>query len=206
LAMWHLHHGAGTFELEVHATDINPQFLELARKAEYPMDVARGLTEAERSWFAQEGATLRVPDAARALVTFLPPMDFVRKQAEDRFDAVLIMNALTYVTPGEQRLAIAGAAASAESLLALTAFHPDHIRRDIEAVGFQPLMKNHEAIHNGWGDRLANRPIDPASSEYSWRLPRYDASIQDYAFRFAALFQREVATGAHHRIHKDSQA
>lgn len=199
LAMWHLHRGAGGFELEIHATDINARFLELARKGEYPADLARGLTEEERGWFEQQGNVLRVPQAARALVHFLPPMDFVRGRPEGRFDAVLILNALTYVTPDDQGVAIAGAAASAETLLALTAFHPDQIHAQVEAVGFSPLLRNHEAIHNAWGDRLTDKPIDPASSEYSWRLPRYDARVADCAWRFAALFKRDVTTDAHHR-------
>jgi chemotaxis methyl-accepting protein methylase len=190
LALWHLHCGAGAFELEVQATDINARFLELARRGEYPADLARGLTQPERGWFDQQGDVLRVPAAARALVHFLPPMDFVRDRPAGRFDAVLILNALTYVTPEDQGMAIAGAAACAESLLALTAFHPDQIRGQLEAAGFHPLLKNHEAIHNGWGDRLTDRPIDPASSEYSWRLPRYDTLAPDYAFRFGALFRR----------------
>jgi chemotaxis methyl-accepting protein methylase len=191
LALWHLHRGAGAFELEIHATDINAHFLELARKGEYPADLARGLTAVEREWFEPAGAVVRVPDAAKAMVRFLPPMDFVRDRPEGRFDLLMILNALTYVTPDEQRVAIANAADNAESLLALTAFHPDQIRAHLTAVNFHPLLRNHEAIHNGWGDRLTDRHIDPASSEYSWRLPRYSTDAADYAYRFGALFRRQ---------------
>jgi len=124
------------------------------------------------------------------MVEFLPPMDFVRQRPEGRFDAVLIMNALTYVTPAEQHLAVAGAAESSRSLLALTAFHPDSIRSDIDAVAFEPVMTNHQLIHESWGDRLTDKPIDPRSQEYSWRLPRYDSGQADAAWRFGALFRR----------------
>jgi len=190
LAMWHLAHAASTFDLEIHATDIDAQFLAMARKGEYPADLSRGLTTEERGWFESDGAVLRVPAGARSMVNFLPPMDFVRQRPEGRFDAVLIMNALTYVTPAEQHLAIVGAAQSSRSLLALTAFHPDSIRADIGAVDFEPVMANHQLIHDSWGDRLTDKPIDPGSQEYSWRLPRYDGGRIDAAWRFGALFRR----------------
>jgi chemotaxis methyl-accepting protein methylase len=190
LALWHLAHSASSFELAIHATDIDAQFLAMAQKGEYPADLSRGLTAVEKSWFESHGNVLRVPAAARSMVNFLPPMNFVRQRPEGHYDAVLIMNALTYVTPAEQRLAIAGAAQSSRSLLALTAFHPDSIRADIEAVNFEPVMASHQLIHESWGDRLTDNPIDPGSQEYSWRLPRYDGSRVDAAWRFGALFRR----------------
>ncbi len=190
LALCWMHRWRSAFELEIVATDINAHFLEAARQGVYPQQVGAGLTEEERSWFVQEAQTLRIPDEVRERVSFLAPMDFVRGRPEGEFDAVLIMNALTYVTPAEQHAAIRLAASYAGSLLALTAFHPDSIRADVEAAGFEPLLRNHELIHQGWGDRLTSQPIDTASSEYSWKLPPYDAAHPDYAYRFGALFVR----------------
>jgi len=189
LALWHLHRIASRFDLEIHATDINAHFLAHAQKGEYPADLARGLTPEEMSWFERDGEVLRVPAAAKARVHFLPPMDCVRQRPEGLFDCVLIMNALTYVNPAEQTAAIASAAQSGCALLGLTAFHPDGIRADVEAVGFEPVMANHQAIHDSWGDRLTDQPIDPASAEYSWKLPRYDAGAVDAPWRFGALFR-----------------
>ena len=162
----------------------------MAQKGEYPADLARGLAAEEQGWFERDGSVLRVPAAAKALVQFLPPMDFVRQGPPGHFDAVLIMNALTYVTPADQTAAISRAAASSGALLGLTAFHPDSIRGDVEAAGFVPLMANHQAIHECWGDRLTDQPIDPRSPEYSWKLPRYDAGGVDAPWRFGALFRR----------------
>ena len=190
LALWHQHRHAGRFRLEIHATDINAHFLAMAQKGEYPADLARGLTIEEAGWFEQHGDLLRVPEATRQMVNFLPPMDFVRQRPEGQFDAVLILNALTYVTPAEQSLAIAGAAANSRAVLGLTAFHPDTLRADIDAVGFEPVMNNHQLIHDSWGDRLTDRPIEPGSQEYSWRLPRQLPEIADARWRFASLFRR----------------
>jgi hypothetical protein len=190
LALWHLNRGASKFALEVHATDINASFLATAQKGEYSADLARGLTPEELGWFEPGQSVLRIPAAAKALVKFLPPMDFVRQRPAGQYDAVLIMNALTYVTPAQQTMAIANAARCCGSLLGLTAFHPDSIRGDIEAVQFEPVMTNHQAIHESWGDRLTDEPIDPRSPEYSWKLPRNYAGVTDQAWRLGALFRR----------------
>jgi hypothetical protein len=119
----------------------------------------------------------------------------VRARPDGDFDAVMIMNALTYVSAAEQTLAIRQAASQARSLLAFTAFHPDSIRADIEGTGFEPLMVNHEAIHNGWGDRLAAGPVDRSSSAYSWKLPPYDRGHADCAWRYGAIFRRCEPSG-----------
>jgi chemotaxis methyl-accepting protein methylase len=193
LALYHRHRKAQAFELAIQATDINASFLEIAHRGSYPAEVARGLTPEELTWFLPRDGALHVPDEAKAMVRFLPPMDFVRQKPEGEFDAVMIMNALTYVTPAEQHAAIQQAAACARSLLALTAFHPDSIRADIEAAGFEPLMTRHEAIHQAWGDRLATAPIDPGSAEYSWKLPPYDTRVPDHPWRFGAIFRRRGA-------------
>lgn len=189
LALRHLHRAPGSLDLQILATDASPGFLETARAGRYPAQLLPGLTDEEQTWFEQSPGELRVPDAAKALVQFLPPMNFVHDRPEGQFDAVLIMNALTYVSASEQRAAIA-LAAQCTDLLALTAFHPDTIRADLEPLGFRPVMTNHETIHRAWGDRLTTRPIDPASPEYSWRLPPYSTEHADFAYRFGTIFQR----------------
>jgi hypothetical protein len=189
LALTHLHRNPGEFELQIVASDASTGFIEMARAGRYPVQLMPGLTDEERSWFEQSPGELRVPDAAKAMVRFLPPMNFVHDRPEGQFDAVLIMNALTYVSAAEQCAAIA-LAAEHTNLLALTAFHPDSIRADLEPAGFTPVMTNHAAIHQAWGDRLTTLPIDPASPEYSWRLPPYSTDHPDFAYRFGSIFQR----------------
>jgi CheR methyltransferase, SAM binding domain len=189
LALRHLHRHPAAFDLQIVASDASKGFLDVARAGRYPPQLLPGLTDEERSWFEQSPGELQVPDAAKMMVQFLPPMNLVCDRPEGRFDAVLIMNALTYVSTAEQHAAIA-LAAEYTDVLALTAFHPDNIRADLEHVGFRPVMENHAAIHQAWGDRLTTRPIDPASPEYSWRLPPYGTDNPDYAYRFGSIFQR----------------
>src|SRR5262245_50824704 len=103
-ALWCLHHTwpAVPRRVEMVCTDLKPEFLEIARRGVYPASVLETMTDEERGWFERHAEGARVPDAARALSRFLPPMSFVDGDPGDDFDAVLIMNALTYVTPGEQ--------------------------------------------------------------------------------------------------------
>lgn len=178
------------------ATDLNPSFLEAARAGIYPESVQQGMTEAERGWF-EIGSTgeVRVPEAARRLVEFLPPQSFL-EPIKERYDAVLLLNALTYVSPAEQSFAIRHAGAAAEHLMALSAFHPDSIRADLEATGFEPVLQSQRLIHEAWGDRRVPQPVSPERPEYSWMLPPFETPVADPEFRFCALFARSPTEGA----------
>lgn len=188
---WHLErrdHRLG--RLEISATDIEPSFLRVAEIASYPNGVVQGMTPRERELFVQDGSGLRVADEVRSMVRFLPATSFVDGQVDGEFDAVFVMNALTYVSAEQQSAAIARCAASARHLLGLTAFHPETIKRDVGSAGFAPLVTSHREIHEAWGDRLVNGPVAPASNEYSWQLPPYDTPTIDREWRYGSLFIR----------------
>lgn len=192
LAMWWVNHvrPQSPLDIEILATDIDAEFLQFAGRGEYPASLLAGMTPREQGWFERSGENIRVPDEARRLVRFLEPRSFVDEGPGEEFDAVMVMNALTYVSPAEQQLALRRMASCARHALGLTAFHPDTIRADIEGSGFEPWMENHRQIHEAWGDRLAKGPVMPGTPEYSWRLPPYSAETPDYAYRFGAIFVR----------------
>jgi hypothetical protein len=193
LALWWLHHFHPTrpgATLEIVATDIDPEFLELARHGCYPEQILDGMTEQERSWFRKEGEAVLVPDAARALVRFVEPMNFVTDTLAEEFDVILIMNALTYVAPEDQSAALLKAANHARHLLCVTAFHPDSVADDIARVGFAASMGSHREIHEAWVDRISSEIVPPGHPDYSWRLPPYDTGRPDYASRFGVIFRR----------------
>jgi len=174
------------------ATDLNPSFLEAARAGVYPEVVLEGMTAEERSWFEPAGTgEVRVPDATRRQVEFLPPRSFL-DPLDARYDAVLLLNALTYVSPAEQSLALQHAAAASRHLLALTAFHPDTIRADLGSAGFEPVLEDQRLIHEAWGDRLAPHPVPEDRPEYSWRLPPFDTAVPDRTYRFCSLSAGEI--------------
>lgn len=194
LALWWLHkvlpERSGPGEIEIVATDINAEFLAFAKQGCYPDSLLAGMTGEEQSWFERTGGSIVVPERARRLVRFLEPMSFVDGDPGEQFDAVLIMNALTYVSPAEQSAALSHCAKQARKILAITAFHPDTVRADLQRAGFEPVMEQHRRIHEAWGDRLASGPIPPDSPDYSWKLPPYDETRADFAWCFGVLFQR----------------
>ena len=191
LALWWLHRG-GDMPLKIYATDLDAGFLQVAQTAVYPAEILDGMTQEEQSWFESSAEGVRVPAAARAMVTFLPAMSFVDGNPGAVFDAVMVMNALTYVTPEQQAQAIDRIAAYAKSLMALTAFHPDSIRQDIQRVGFDPDRAALEAIHGAWGDRLSAEPISADSPDYSWRLPPFDVNHPEHEYRYCSIFIRAL--------------
>ena len=181
--------------LKIYATDISQTFLDVANAAVYPSELAHGMTDEEIGWFERSDACLKVPPDARATVQILPATSFSNPNGDNQYDAVFIMNALTYVTSEEQSRAIRNAAASAKYFVGLTAFHPDSIRKDIEDAGLVPYLRQQEEIHNAWGDRLTNRSIDKTSPDYSWRIPYFSRDVRDYEYKYCALFT--------HADHKD---
>lgn len=192
LALWWAHKilplsGVG---IEIFATDLDSDFLTIAQNGVYPKEILSGMSAEEMSWFDLTEHAVKIPDAIRPSVRFLNAMSFVDGQVDLPFDAVLIMNALTYVSPAEQSLALQKAAASACRVIGATAFHPDTIRADLEPLGFEPCATAHRQIHEAWGDRLVGHPITPGTPEYSWQLPPYDTETPDAAWRFASLFVR----------------
>jgi CheR methyltransferase, SAM binding domain len=190
LALWWHHHAPpGAAEaLAIDATDIEPDFLETARRGVYPLRVLDGLSAREQSWFANHAEGVQVPAHARRMVRVLPPMSFAAPALTGCYDAVCIMNALTYVTAGEQRRAIVAAGRHARRVVALTAFHPDTIAADVAVAGLVPWSGQQRAIHEAWGDRLVDGPVTPESPYYSFQLPRRYPDAPDAAARYGALF------------------
>lgn len=182
-------------DLEIETSDIEPKFLETARKGEYPADILTPMTEAERRWFVSAGPDrVQVKDQLRRRIKFLPPMS-VLDPLPSTYDAVLAMNVLTYVGPTLQGEAISTMARSSRHLLCLTTFYPDTIKADLTAADFYPVEVNLEAIHVGWGERI-KRPTEvprPGTRDKSWMLPPYDRNAPDAEWRFCAIFRRAAS-------------
>lgn len=195
LALWCLNRvfrqRANRFDIDIAATDIDSGFLAFSQLASYPDGLLAGMTEEEQSWFERNEGQIVVPSRARNLVRFLLPMSFVDGAPGEVFDAVLVMNALTYVSAADQAIALDRWAGYTRHVLAATAFHPDSIMDDLIRSGFTPCMDNHRDIHEAWGDRLTMKPVAPDSPDYSWRLPPYDPSVSDHAYRYGSIFLRD---------------
>ena len=187
LAMWWLHKVRPTcakeIDIEIAATDIDSDFLDFAQQARYPSNILGGMTPQEQSWFLKADGNVQVPRKARRLVRFLPPMNFVTDEPGE-----------TFVSPEEQSAALSRCAAYCQHVLGVTAFHPDTVKADLDRLGYVPCMDGHREIHEAWGDRLGSGPVPADNPDYSWRLPPYETDSPDFAYRYGALFKREVKT------------
>ncbi len=186
-----------THDIQLFATDIDASFLDFAREARYPESILAPMTELERTHFVPSGSGFVSPcDAARSMVSFLPPISFVEAVSDESFDFVFVMNAITYVTELEQSIALRNIASYNCGYLVATAFHPDTIECDLTRNGYVPVTVDLERIHDGWGERIrtADLPLH-GSPEYSWVLPPF-STIPGHEYRFCAIFQKSTAVEA----------
>lgn len=196
IAMWWQYRlGRHGKRLQIYATDIDSAFLDFAKAGVYPENILSDMTLEERAWFDVKNGNVCITDKVKSMVSFLPAMSFVADGPGEVFDAVLIMNALTYVTPEQQTETLGHVAAYAKDIICATAFHPDSIQADIDHIGFRPFLKSMEKIHSAWGDRLTDDVIVPGSAAYSWRLPRFNTGYPDYEYRYCSIFTRKQDTG-----------
>lgn len=127
--------------LNIHATDINPNFVAHARAAVYPEGVLAGMSEGERACFEPHAPGLvRVRPDIAARVNFLPPASFVDFLSDQEFDVVCVLNALTYVTAEQQTSTLRNISGYNSWLLIASAFHPDSIETDVVAYGTSPSL------------------------------------------------------------------
>lgn len=183
---------AAGLDVAIDATDIEPDFIKAAQTAVYPARITERMTDGEKRWFDPAGqGQVALSVLVREAVRFLPARSLA-DPLEDTYDAVFAMNVLTYLTPSAQTSAIATMAKSAKTYLCLTAFHPDTIKADIEAAGFEPVMENQAEIHNAWGDRVRAGGAQPGTPEYSWVVPPYNTDRDDYEWRYGAIFRRKA--------------
>lgn len=180
----------GHFEqINIIATDIEADFIAQAKAALYPASVVQGLTPAEQAFFAPaDGGNVTIHPLLKEAVQFIAPASFVDFSTDVAFDAVFVMNAMTYVTPAQQSEAIRKIAGYNSRFLMLSAFHPDGIKADLQQAGYAPVAERRGEIHNAWGDRVTSGPIAPQES--SWRVPPYSEEVADFEYKFGAIFQK----------------
>jgi hypothetical protein len=183
---------AGLRDVHVEATDIEPSFLETARRGVYSDDCLGKVPPAARAFFrpGPERGTVEVSPEIRAGVTFLEPASFVDFNAPQVYDAVLALNALTYVSRENQRKAVLQMGDYARSYLALTALSPAVAKQSVEDAGFEPMpRRDWLQIYYGWNDRIRLRP-----GTREWALPVVPFLMRDWRFSACSLFRRRAGT------------
>lgn len=179
--------------LNITATDINPEFINQARDGVYPIELLNGFTAKEKLFtktVVQNPDVFILDEVIRSSVDFIEPCSAIDFKPSEEQNITFIMNALCYVTSDEQKQAIMNAADYTQNLLCVTAFNPDTIASDLQEAGFEPVIKRQEDIHNGWVDRRTKSPVDPEKPEYLWKLGQYDTSVDDFHYRYGAIFKR----------------
>ena len=179
---------AGLDDIRVDATDLEGSFLEMARRGVYQEDCLSNVPHEARTFFlpGPETGTVEVDPEIRAKVRFLPPASFVDFQTTELYDAVLALNALTYVPHADQHKAIVRMGAYALRYLALTAASPKIIKQAVLDAGFEPLEgHNWVKVYYGWHDRIRLRP-----GKREWALPVLPFLMPDWRFSARSLFQR----------------
>ena len=179
---------AGLHDIRVDATDIEPSFLEIAQRGIYRDDCLAKVPAAAQEFFlaGPVPGTVEVIPEVRARVTFLEPASFVNFGPSQTYDAVLALNALTYVSPEEQREAILSMGRYARSYLGLSAVSPSIIKRAVQDAGFEPVDRSDWIrIYYGWRDRIRLRP-----GRREWALPVLPFLMRDWTFSASSLFRR----------------
>jgi hypothetical protein len=181
---------AGLHDIRVDATDIEPSFLEIAQRGVYRDDCLATVPAAAKEFFLAGPLpeTVEVTPEIRARVTFLEPASFIDFGPSRTYDAVLALNALTYVSPGKQRQAILSMGSYARSYLGLTAVSPSIIKQAVHDAGFEPVARRDWiSIYYGWGDRIRLRP-----GRREWALPVVPFLMRDWRFSASSLFCRRL--------------
>ncbi len=158
-AIWRERHGG---PITIHATDIEPQFLSMAKNITHE----------------------RVTESDRELVTFLTPRDMVTFRTDEPYDAVICMNALCYLSEDKQRLAIQGFCKCTRHYLCITAASPSLLRQELRRNGFRPQWKSWVRIYYGWRERLSLRHRKP------WKLPIIPMLVPAWRYSGTSIFAR----------------
>jgi hypothetical protein len=180
------------YQIKIDATDLNADFVQIAKNGCYDSSVINTATAEEAKFFDKiDNNVVRVNSAIRKMVNFLAPRSFVDAKFKQQYDFVFVTNALTYVTETQQSQTIANIAGYNAKYLIVTAFHPDTIKADIIANGYEPVLENLEDIHNNWQERfLSEELLVKGKPEYSFGLTPF-SQIQDYEYKYCAVFKKK---------------
>lgn len=183
----------GLATIAVDATDIEPSFLEIAKRGVYEEEwLAKVPTAARKFFLPVPGAgTVEVDPGVRAQVRFMEPASVVGYQTSQHYDAVLALNALPYVPRDEQHAAITSMGQYTKDFLCVTAASPVIVKLAIEQAGFEPLdCAEWLGIYYGWRDRIRLRP-----GWREWALPVLPYLMQDWRYSASTIFRRRPASG-----------
>ncbi len=181
------------FSLTVHATDLEPAFVDYAANGSYPSGILAGLQSSERSCFLQNGETVQIVEDVRRQVEFLGATNFMDFEAQQKYDVVFLLNALIYVPADQQTLLLDRIASYNTRFLVTTGFHMESIKQDLTRCAYSPVARELKSIHDGWTDRRVPAPVtEQRPGIYAdWSLPEF-AEIEDHQYKYCSLFTKSA--------------
>jgi hypothetical protein len=150
--------------IDIHATDIEPSFLDQGRLLTHERLTAR----------------------ARKMVTFLPPVSVIDFRSRQFYDATVCTNVLCYLEPQDQREAIARIADYTTYYMCVTGADPTAVRQATRDADFKPCLTSWLPIYYGWGERLSWR------HRKVWKLPYLPFLLPNWRYA-GTTFRRDVS-------------
>jgi hypothetical protein len=187
---------AGVFrmfsKLVIHATDIEPTFIDIARVGVYAAESIERLGDEHKKFFVKiSESEVEISREIKNRVSFLPPSSFQAFQADCDYDVVFILNSLIYVSREVQSETIRKISSYNTGYLVSTAFHAETIKEDVVGAGYTPVDLNLESIHAGWGDRV-KKALSKADANKPYLLPPFSSADEDYKYKYCSIFKRET--------------
>jgi len=94
---------AGRYSLQIFATDLDPDAIEKARRAVYPVNIATDVSEARlKRFFVEDGSGYRVSKEIREMVVFAP-QNVIMDPPFTKLDILTCRNLLIYLGPELQK-------------------------------------------------------------------------------------------------------
>jgi chemotaxis methyl-accepting protein methylase len=182
---------SGKFSLEVHATDLEPSFVEYARCGRYTAEILEGMTANETSYFVHDGNMVRIAEQVKKAVRFLHACNYLDFSTDTSYDICFLLNTLIYVPIDKQAVALDKISQYTNCFFVITAFHMDTIKEDLSRNGYKPVIKDLKAIHDAWTDRR----VVPVGNELrpgiyaKWSLPEF-IEVIDFEYKYCAIFRK----------------
>ena len=190
-----IHHNLGgyidDFTIELHATDLETNFVDYSRNGVYPSEILTGMTQEESSFFVNTNNGASVVEELKHKVSFLDAVSFIDFESNQTFDVVFLLNTLIYVPENKQHEVIDKVATYNSDILVVSAFHMNSIKNDLSRNHYQPQLESQREIHDSWIDRRVSvNSNELAPGIYAnWRLPEF-SKIEDYEYKYCAIFSK----------------
>jgi len=187
------------FNLKVHATDHEKEFVNYAFKGEYPAKVVKAFKDEEIKYFDFKKSLffiknkVSIKNKVKRHVHFLDAKSFTEFETIKKYNVVFLLNAFVYVEGSMQSKTIDKICKYNTDFFVTTAFHMDQIKDDLQRNSYLPVLTNQVEIHNGWKDRR----IDSISGELNpqvyadWRLPVF-SKVDSFEYRYCSIFSKRL--------------